>query len=163
MNKEIKEILDNLRKYIDDKETGEVIESKYTMSLILDYITKLETIEQQYSAILSENAELENKIKNLEQQVQDLKADYGSKAQIERDLLEQENKRLTQGVTLLTNKVIDMTKEKENYKSRIDKAIEYIKTSMNNPQPFYEYIFGDDNGDVQNLDKLLKILGGDEE
>ena len=37
-----------------------------------------------------------------------------------------ENERLTQGVTLLTNKLIDMTKEKEDYKLRNKKAIEYI-------------------------------------
>ena len=37
-----------------------------------------------------------------------------------------ENERLTQGVTLLTNELIDMTKEKEDYKSRNEKATEYI-------------------------------------
>ena len=40
--------------------------------------------------------------------------------------LQQENERLTQGITLLTNKVIDMTKSKEDYKSRIEKANEFI-------------------------------------
>lgn len=44
---------------------------------------------------------------------------------------------------------------------RIDKAVEYIEKSMNNPQTFYEYIFGDENGKVENLDKLLNILNGD--
>ena len=34
---------------------------------VLDCITNLRTIEQQYSAILSENAELENKITNLQE------------------------------------------------------------------------------------------------
>jgi len=46
--------------------------------------------------------------------------------------------------------------------NRIDKAIEYIETSNNNPQPFYKYIFGDENGNVQNLDKLLNILRGED-
>ena len=46
----------------------------------------------------------------------------------------------------------------KNLQSKIDKAIEYIEKSMNNPQPFYEYIFGDENGKVENLDKLLNIL-----
>lgn len=41
--------------------------------------------------------------------------------------LDKEIERLTQSVTLLTNKLIDMTKEKEKYKSRNDKAIELIK------------------------------------
>ena len=45
-----------------------------------------------------------------------------------------------------------------NLQSKIDKAIEYIEKSMNNSQPFYEYLFGDENGKVENLDKLLNIL-----
>ena len=48
-----------------------------------------------------------------------------------------------------------------NLQSKIDKAIEYIEKSMNNPQPFYEYLFGDENGKVENLDKLLDILKED--
>ena len=40
--------------------------------------------------------------------------------------LQQENERLTQGVTLLTNKLIDMTKEKEDYKSRCEKTNKFI-------------------------------------
>lgn len=47
-----------------------------------------------------------------------------------------------------------------NLQNRIDKAVEYIKISMNNPQPFYEYIYGDEDGKAQNLDNLLNILQG---
>ena len=42
---------------------------------------------------------------------------------------------------------------------KIDKAIEYIKKSMNNPQPFYHYLYGNNDGEVENLDVLLEILG----
>lgn len=35
---------------------------------LYDYITNLQTIEREYSAILSENAELENKINNLQEE-----------------------------------------------------------------------------------------------
>lgn len=45
---------------------------------------------------------------------------------------------------------------------KIDKAIKYIKTSINNPQPFYKYLYGDVDGKVQNLEKLLQILGDKE-
>lgn len=45
---------------------------------------------------------------------------------------------------------------------RIDKAIEYIKQSIDDPQPFYEYLFGDEDGKVENLDKLLNILQGED-
>ncbi len=44
---------------------------------------------------------------------------------------------------------------------RIQSSIEYIKKSMNNCQPFYEYLYGDENGKVQNLDELLNILEGE--
>lgn len=42
MKEEIKRILDYLRKYIDNEETGEIIENKHTMNLLLDYITNLQ-------------------------------------------------------------------------------------------------------------------------
>jgi len=60
MNEEIKEIkhrLQLLHAECNSKAREEDI--NYT----LDYITNLQTIEQQYSAILSENAELENEVK----------------------------------------------------------------------------------------------------
>ena len=70
MNEEIKEIkhrLQLLHAECNSKAREEDI--NYT----LDYITNLQTIEQQYSAILSENAELENKITNLQQENERLK------------------------------------------------------------------------------------------
>ena len=64
MNNEIKEILDSKISYVFTyKDRDE----------ILDLITNLQTIEQQYSAILSENAELENKITNLQEENERLK------------------------------------------------------------------------------------------
>lgn len=66
MNNEIKEIeriLATSGKYITYAER----------CYVLDYITNLQTIEQQYSALLSENAELENKITNLQQENERLK------------------------------------------------------------------------------------------
>lgn len=43
----------------------------------------------------------------------------------------------------------------------LDKATEYVEKSMNNPQPFYKYLIGDENGGVYNLDKLLNMLKGE--
>lgn len=57
--------------------------------------------------------------------------------------------------------ILENLKKLNNLQSKIDKAIEYIEKSMNNPQPFYEYLFGDENGKVENLDKLLDILKED--
>lgn len=68
MNKEIKEILDSWKLGIEkgiDKNGIYVDGLCYSweqLSLLLEYITNLETIEQQYSAVLSENAELQARI-----------------------------------------------------------------------------------------------------
>ena len=70
-----------------------------------DYITNLQTIEQQYSAILSENAELENKITNLQE---------------ENYTLDKENKYLDNELGKYKN-VIDKIKEK------IKEDNEYLK------------------------------------
>lgn len=59
--------------------------------------------------------------------------------------------------------LIRLDKELDKKNKIVFKAIEYIEKSMNNPQPFYKYIFGDENGKAQNLDKLLDILRGEDE
>lgn len=64
----IKEILDKL-----NNSAEHYILYDYEVKILLDYITNLQTIEQQYSAILSENAELENKITNLQEEKDDYK------------------------------------------------------------------------------------------
>ena len=48
----------------------------------------------------------------------------------------------------------------EDYKVRIDKAIEYINKSIDNHMDWYNYIHGDEDGEVHNLDILLNILQG---
>ena len=72
MNNEIKEILDDLD-YCKNRQCGNILLKHNECDLLLDYITNLQTIEQQYSAILSENAELENKITNLQEENERLK------------------------------------------------------------------------------------------
>lgn len=77
----IKEILEQLKirndLYNDRDESCIVPIEYYEAHILSDYIT------------------------SLEQQVQDLKADYGSKSQVERDLLEQENERLKSKIKYL--------------------------------------------------------------
>lgn len=79
MKDEIKEILDRLEKigfYASVPKELAYMTTNITpqeCKTVLDYITNLQTIEQQYSAILSENAELENKITNLQEENQRLK------------------------------------------------------------------------------------------
>ena len=62
----------------------------------------------------------------------------------------------------LLKRISDLEFEIEKQDKRIDKAIEYITKSMNKPQPFYEYLYGDENGEIENLDKLLNILKGED-
>ena len=71
MKDEIKEILNDLKNYAN--EGGEHTLMEYEIKHIQCYITNLQTIEQQYSTILSENAELENKITNLQEEINHLK------------------------------------------------------------------------------------------
>jgi FtsZ-binding cell division protein ZapB len=90
-------------------------------------------------------------IENMEKEIEELKADYGNKAQVERDLLEQEN---------------------EELKNKIDKAIEYIES---NPKVYVydDIIYVNDIIEWENscaeinktefIKTLLKILKGSDE
>lgn len=66
---EIKEILDRMQELVKHKYDKEIHTYNFFDDIqgLLDCITNLQAIEQQYSAILSENAELENKITNLQE------------------------------------------------------------------------------------------------
>ena len=107
MKDKIKEILAYFEEYIKITEMhdSEPMLNWKDLKIVLDYITNLQTIEQQYSAILSENAELknelENKITNLQEKYKRLRNDYGRLMQDNAYTLELEQ--------------------------RIDKAIEYIE------------------------------------
>ena len=76
MDNEIKEILDKLNNSSWEKDE-EAITYKILFSnevyKLLNCITNLQTIEREYTALLSENAELENKIINLQEENQQLK------------------------------------------------------------------------------------------
>ena len=90
---------------------------------VLDYITNLQTIEQQYSAILSENAELENKITNLQKEKKQLKDGW------QQEVYEE-------------NKILNRWYETQG---RIDKVINKLNTLINieNKESSYDRYFGD--------------------
>lgn len=69
--KEIDRIIINVKRNLQFSPERRFVElfNKDEINKLLDYITNLQTIEQQYSAILSENAELENKITNLQEEI----------------------------------------------------------------------------------------------
>ena len=139
MNDEIKEILEDWKIGI---ETGE---DKYgikvdgigynwrELKVLLDYITNLQ----------EENDNLKNIISSV-------KEDFLN-ANNELTNLQQENERLKEKINEVVNKQ-QLIEEKFNYKSRIEKAVEYIKA---------DYI----NGLVDGLSwlevqELVKILNG---
>ena len=82
MNNEIKEIFDKLNKIVPyanvPKELAYMTISitPQDCKLLLDCITNLQTIEQQYRAILSENAELENRLDTLKIEISGLMSKY---------------------------------------------------------------------------------------
>ena len=100
MQKEIKikEILDRLDFNEWEVDLYKVPITWCELYNIRDYITNLQTIEQQYSVILSENAELENKITNLQEKYE----------------------RMKENAEILSNGYNELEKRNE-------KAIEYIK------------------------------------
>ena len=125
MKDEIKEILEYLKceeEYYDGIEevvlsSDEKVIERDDIELLLDYITNLQTIEREYSAILSENAELENKITNLQE---------------ENERLKEENKHIFANVNddqLLRSNAMNYA-ELQDYKTRNEKAIEKCKNKQ---------------------------------
>ena len=141
MKDEIKEILDinigdDREAYIDyiDKDGKRKNYEYIEAEDLLDYITNLQTIEQQYSAILSENAELENKITNLQE---------------ENERLKEENKHIFANVNddqLLRSNAMNYA-ELQDYKQRNEKASTYI-----------EYYLIGNIAKAENCQRSLKYL-----
>lgn len=159
----------------------------YAIPYLLDYITNLqeelksanESIswwQNRFNAVEKQNNRLKGENQDIKDTLQD-KLDYIGHLKELCDKYEEEhntkfnewvfdkreNEKLTQGVTLLTNKLIDMTKEKEDYKSRNKKAIEYINQNKHlsmfadcrEPEEEWNY-------DLEiNPRELLNILNGD--
>lgn len=63
MSDEIKEILDYMKQYVENiyEHDSEPMLNWKDLKKLLDYITNLQTIEREYSNLLSENAELQQK------------------------------------------------------------------------------------------------------
>lgn len=73
--------------------------------------------------------------------------------------LQEENERLKE----IINQAIVLVNYINNLQERIDKATEYINKSIDNHTDWYNYIHGDEDGEVHNLDILLNILQGSDE
>ena len=120
MNDEIKEILDNIKEDINGKFEWEYIDDYYVEQIkpLLNYITNLQ----------QENHDLKSQLECYENGVY-----YSSKV----DELQQENERLKElnenasKVCMAEHKYgVDKAEEARDYKSRCEKAIEYIKEML---------------------------------
>jgi DNA repair ATPase RecN len=171
MKNEIKEILE-FKENADYKKL-----SVDEIAILKDYITNLRTIEEQYSAILSENAELKNKIFDLEDTLIDKKEYcYGLETQLTN--LQQENEKLKElcnkyeeehstAFNLWKTNIIenvpalsDMQEQLNDYKSRNEKASDFILSKAKEYKPHFAKV----ELNTADCNELLNILnGGDEE
>lgn len=91
---------------------------------------------------------LENRIKELEQ-------------------INEEHRELNGKLRTANNNLCEveefMYNQAKDYKTRNKEAIEYMNKSIDNHTDWYNYIHGDEDGEVHNLDILLNILQNGEE
>ena len=83
--------------------------------------------------------------------------------------LQEENERLIRIKKFYKNSALNNFKEKADYKTRIDKAIEYLKTTeriTNNPlntEDNFDRLWINGHEDkIENIDNLINILKGEE-
>lgn len=176
MTEEIKEILDDLKKYAN--EGGEHKLMEYEIKHIQCYITNLQQAieiknqrikeEQQekerytkfYNDLNKWNKELQQENETLKEQNNDLRKIYRNTY---KRLFENGNDELAYYFqaqiddcpTFYVEPIIDYAKEYKIYKSRCEKAIEYIKKLSNKPN-----VFGHYGIDTECKKWLLKILKG---
>ena len=140
------------------------LETTYEVArnIVLDYITNLQTIEQQYSAILSENAELENKLNQYENP-DDLTLFYmwlDTKAKDKIKQLQEENERLNKNIIIM-EKYLELIRDlgydydglnyEHDLKGLIDGMVRFA--SLGRACNITEEIYVDSKG------KSLNILG----
>ena len=108
------------------EEYNKLFKSGYFVLCNKDYITNLQTIEQQYSAILSENAELENKITNLQEEIKSANESitwWSNRF----NAVQEENKKLKNKLKEEKEKLQNSIKETNKKISKIDKKLKELK------------------------------------
>lgn len=128
-SKEIKEAL----KIINEPITVNCIEYKYFDE---ENYNKITNVYENCLWFANNLEQINLTVENLQKENQQLKADYGNKAQVERDLLEEENKQLK-----------EQLQQKEDI---INKAKEYVKDYKT------EWTLNDEV--LDDMDELLEIL-----
>ena len=131
MSEEIKKLIDN---------------AEYEPQPLIDYITNLQTIEQQYSAILSENAELQEENERLKEERQNIN-NRNCNQKIANKKLMEDIERLRTNLKTHKRRRKKQTHKKNIYKSRNEKAIENLEIGLSN---------------YEEQEELLNILQGKE-
>jgi DNA repair exonuclease SbcCD ATPase subunit len=158
MKDEIKEILDKLKNHIEGIRYANL--TKYELRILLDYITNLqeelksanESIswwQNRFNAVEKQNNRLKGENQDIKDTLQD-KLDYIGHLKELCDKYEEEHStafnlwktNIIENVPALS----DMQEKLEDYKSRNEKAIEYIKIGLANEK---------------EAEELLNILNGD--
>lgn len=129
MNDEIKEILDNFEKYEAryklHNETQFIITYR-EIQILLDYITNLQQRSVdigEYNTLVNEYNEIFKENKNLKSQLKGTTHCYDEE---EYKNLQQENERLKEDLKGQEKLTLSYCKSEQDYKSRCEKAVEYI-------------------------------------
>lgn len=160
MNNEIKEILEDLQMFIQEKYLLEDVLNEKKAKSLLDYITNLQTIEQQYSALLSENAELENKITNLQQENKELLEKFSNKIEEVSNLIKENEKLKLAKDTKCASEILCECLHNQ-YKSRCEKVRKIISSIFNNEDWYLNYDYNDLEDALKNIFKTIN--GGDKD
>jgi len=155
MNNEIKEILENIKNKYEDYYVQDVV-SGSDLKQLLDYITNLETIEQQYSAILSENTELEIKITNLEQERDKYKRYIDETFLYSYEELQDKVLKLQQEYNELSKKLWNEVDDRIKLKEKNDKANWWLEQMLKQAK-------SEETKAIINGALELLLTGGDEE
>jgi hypothetical protein len=139
MNNEIKEILDYLKEFIDEDRLEQINLNRWFISSLLDYITNLQEQLHQASLDIQELTERDIECPSW--------CDKLTK-------LQQENQDLSRMCELYGKSLYNA--ELTDYKSRIDKAIEYVKECYTQPPNIENFMHEGE------MNYLLNILRGED-
>ena len=158
MNDEIKEILAYFEKYVKTTymHDSEPMLNWKDLKIVLDYITNL---QQENQELNKENEKWWAIIKDNEQEIKDLC--------LENSKLEQENERLKETIKENTVLVKDENGNYQecninplDYKSRIEKAVEYLKERESNTDEYIKTINMSRNCYIIEQEEVIDILNG---
>lgn len=114
-NSIVEDLLEKLKQCDDFHNRCDYLLEHDETTYLLDYITNLQTIEREYSAILSENAELQQENESLRTRIKTIK---------------RLRKKQTQKKNKYKSIIFDEEQKLKDYKSRCEKASEQAKEKI---------------------------------